>query len=157
MTEADVSVGRSTPAPHGGERPYSFLHSVGSALVYCYWCTNVGFVSLSTSPTPWIAITLTANHRWLCLQWAHEHRAWHADWHQVVFSDESRFTLWDHDGRICVRRYAGDRCLPECVIEQYNGLISRVMVWDVIFFHGPPNLLRVEGNLSIALGTSLRC
>ncbi|GFX82100.1 transposable element Tcb2 transposase [Trichonephila clavipes] len=43
---------------------------------------------------------LTANHR--RLQWAHEHRAWQADWHQVVFLDESRFNFWDHDGRIRV-------------------------------------------------------
>ncbi|GFY35728.1 uncharacterized protein TNCV_4841041 [Trichonephila clavipes] len=32
-------------------------------------------------------------------------------------SDESRFNLWDHDGRIRVRRYAGECCLAECVIE----------------------------------------
>ncbi|GFU89444.1 transposable element Tcb2 transposase [Trichonephila clavipes] len=35
----------------------------------------------------------TANHRWLRLQWAHERRAWQADWHQVVFLDESRFNF----------------------------------------------------------------
>ncbi|GFT57781.1 uncharacterized protein TNCV_4865351 [Trichonephila clavipes] len=46
---------------------------------------------------------LTANHRILRLQWADEHRTWQADWHQVVFSDESRFNLWDHEGRIRVR------------------------------------------------------
>ncbi|GFY25499.1 transposable element Tcb2 transposase [Trichonephila clavipes] len=34
-------------------------------------------------------IPLTANHRRLRQHWAHEHRVWHADWHQVVFSDES--------------------------------------------------------------------
>ncbi|GFY29858.1 transposable element Tc1 transposase [Trichonephila clavipes] len=86
-------------------------------------------------------ITFTANHRRLCLQWAHEHRAWHADWHQVVFSDESRFNLWEHDSRIRVRRYAGERCLPQCVIERYNGQNPGVMspdmssiehVWDLI-------------------------
>ncbi|GFT40622.1 uncharacterized protein TNCV_3007961 [Trichonephila clavipes] len=50
---------------------------------------------------------LMANHRRLRLHWAHEHRAWQADWHQVVFSDESCFNMWDHDNRIRVRRYAG--------------------------------------------------
>ena len=44
-----------------------------------------------------------ANHRPLRLQWAHEHRAWQTDWHQVVFSDELRFSLWDHDSRVPVR------------------------------------------------------
>ncbi|GFW14599.1 transposable element Tcb1 transposase [Trichonephila clavipes] len=61
-------------------------------------------------------ITLTANHRWLRLQWAHEHRAWQADWHQDVFSNESRISLWDPDGCIRFRRYAGECCLLKCVI-----------------------------------------
>ncbi|GFT09495.1 transposable element Tc1 transposase [Trichonephila clavipes] len=61
---------------------------------------------------PLYRIPLKANYRRLRLQWAHEHRAWQADWHQVVFSDESRINLWDHDGRIRVRRYDGERCLP---------------------------------------------
>ncbi|GFX11870.1 transposable element Tcb2 transposase [Trichonephila clavipes] len=37
---------------------------------------------------------------------------------------ESRFSLWDHDGRIRVRRYADERYLPECVIERHSGLTS---------------------------------
>ncbi|GFV36243.1 transposable element Tcb2 transposase [Trichonephila clavipes] len=49
-------------------------------------------------------IPLTTNHRWLLLQWAHEHRVWQADLLQVVFSDESRFNVMDHDDRIHVRR-----------------------------------------------------
>ncbi|GFT07891.1 transposable element Tcb1 transposase [Trichonephila clavipes] len=73
-------------------------------------------------------IPLTANHQWLRLQWAHEHRAWQADWHQVVFSDESRFNLWDHNDLIRVRHYAGERCLPEGVIERHGDLTPGVMV-----------------------------
>ncbi|GFX90767.1 transposable element Tc1 transposase [Trichonephila clavipes] len=41
------------------------------------------------------------NHRLLRLSWAQEHRAWPDDWYQVLFSDESRFNLWDPDG--CIR------------------------------------------------------
>ncbi|GFW80938.1 transposable element Tc1 transposase [Trichonephila clavipes] len=46
-------------------------------------------------------------------------------------SYKSRFSLWDHDGRIRVRRSAGERCLPECVIERNGGLTPGVMVWYV--------------------------
>ncbi|GFU54287.1 uncharacterized protein TNCV_576701 [Trichonephila clavipes] len=77
--------------------------------------TNVSFVNSSTSAAPWIACKgafiqdpLTADHRRLRLQWAQEHRTWQADWHQDGFSDESRFNLWDHDGRIRVRHYFCD-------------------------------------------------
>ncbi|GFX64531.1 transposable element Tc1 transposase [Trichonephila clavipes] len=97
---------------------------------------------------PLYRIPLTANHRWLRLQWAHEYRAWQADWHQVVFSDESRFNLLDHDGRIRVKRYTGERCFPECVIERRSGLTPGVMVWGAISYHGRSILLRVEGNLN---------
>ncbi|GFX47741.1 transposable element Tcb2 transposase [Trichonephila clavipes] len=73
-------------------------------------------------------IPLTENHRWLRLQWAHQHGAWQADWHQVVFSDEPRLNLWDYDGRIRVRHYAGERYLPECVIERRSCLTPGVII-----------------------------
>ncbi|GFS50854.1 transposable element Tcb1 transposase [Trichonephila clavipes] len=71
---------------------------------------------------PLYRIPLTAIHRRLRLQWAHERRAWQAGWHQVVFSDESRFNLGDHEGCIRVKRYASKCCLPECVIKRHSGL-----------------------------------
>ncbi|GFV32039.1 transposable element Tcb2 transposase [Trichonephila clavipes] len=55
---------------------------------------------------PLYRIPLTANHRRL---------------------HESRFSLWEHDGRIRVRRYAGEHCLPESVIERHSGLTPGVM------------------------------
>ncbi|PRD32611.1 UNVERIFIED_CONTAM: hypothetical protein NCL1_19926 [Trichonephila clavipes] len=36
---------------------------------------------------------------------------------QVVFSDELLFNFWDYDGRIRLRHYAGEGCLPQCDIE----------------------------------------
>ncbi|GFV73744.1 transposable element Tc1 transposase [Trichonephila clavipes] len=61
---------------------------------------------------------------------------------------ESRSNLWDHDGRIRVRRYGGELCLPERVIERYSGLTPGVMGWGVISYHGRCNLLRIESNLN---------
>ena len=92
-------------------------------------------------------IPLTANHRLLRLQWVHEHRAWQADWHQVVFSDESRFSLWNHNGRVRVRHYAGQHCFPEFVIEWHSGQKHGVIVWFAISYHGRLNFLRFEDNL----------
>ena len=36
------------------------------------------------------------------MQWARERHHWHAEWQNVVFSDESRFNMTYNDGRICV-------------------------------------------------------
>ena len=84
----------------------------GSTLNYCYRCTNVGFVNYLTSAAPWTACKsaftldpLMPNHRQLHQLWVLEHRALQADWHQDVFSDESRFYLSDHDGRARDRLY----------------------------------------------------
>ncbi|GFX38757.1 transposable element Tc1 transposase [Trichonephila clavipes] len=41
---------------------------------------------------------------------------------QWMTEDESRFNSGDHDGHIRVRRYADERCLPECAIERHSGL-----------------------------------
>ncbi|GFU29618.1 uncharacterized protein TNCV_2408441 [Trichonephila clavipes] len=90
---------------------------------------------------PIYRISLTANHRRLCLQWAHEHRFWQAGWHLVIFSEESRFNLWDQDGRIRVRCYACERCLRECVIERLRGLTPGVLIWAAILCHRRSNLL----------------
>ena len=91
---------------------------------------------------------LKANHWRMWLQWAHEYRVWQVDWHKDVISDESRFNLWDHDGHFRVRRYVGQCCLLECVIEQHIGRIFGVMVWGAISHHGWSNLQRTESNLN---------
>ncbi|GFV02623.1 transposable element Tcb2 transposase [Trichonephila clavipes] len=74
--------------------------------------------------------------------------SWRADWPQVVFSDESRFNLWHHDGRIRVRHYAGERHIPECIIERHSGRTPRVKVCGAIAYHGRSQLLRIVGNLN---------
>ncbi|GFX99355.1 transposable element Tc1 transposase [Trichonephila clavipes] len=93
-------------------------------------------------------IPLTQNHCHLRLQWANVHRSWSADWLQVVFSDESRFNLWHHDGGIRVRRYSVERHIPECIIERHSRRTPGVMVWGAIAYHGRSQLLRIVGNLN---------
>ncbi|GFW23922.1 transposable element Tcb2 transposase [Trichonephila clavipes] len=75
-------------------------------------------------------------------QWTYEHRTTRKtsmgrrkvasvrdDRHLSSWPYESCFNLWDHDGRIRVRRYAGERCISECTIKQHSGITPGVMVW----------------------------
>ncbi|GFV31309.1 transposable element Tc1 transposase [Trichonephila clavipes] len=73
---------------------------------------------------------------------------WQAARYHVIFSDESCFNLWDPDGLIRIRRYAGDRYLPEYFIERHSGLTPGVIVGVRFRNHGRSNLLRIESNLN---------
>ncbi|GFV48581.1 transposable element Tcb2 transposase [Trichonephila clavipes] len=94
---------------------------------------------------PLYRIPLRQKLRHFRLQWANVHRSWRTDWQQVVFSYEFRFSLWHHDGRIRVRRYDGERHIPECIIERHSKRTSGVMVWGVIAYHERSQLLQIVG------------
>ena len=61
---------------------------------------------------PYVGQVLTARHRAARLQWAQRHFRWgRQQWARVLFSNESRFNLSHHDGRIRVFRRRGERLL----------------------------------------------
>ena len=64
-----------------------------------------------------------------------------------MFLDESRFNMSYNDGRIRVRRYAGERNLRARIFQRRRGSRSSVMVWDEIGYNMRSRLLRIEGNL----------
>ncbi|GFU52403.1 transposable element Tc1 transposase [Trichonephila clavipes] len=51
---------------------------------------------------PATGVSLTAQHRARCLVSCHSHRTWTIEWHQVLFMNESHFSLWRNDGCRCV-------------------------------------------------------
>ena len=68
---------------------------------------------------PYVGQVLTARHRAARLQWAQRHFRWgRQQWARVLFSDESRFNLSHHDGRIRVLRRRGERFADNCLIER---------------------------------------
>lgn len=76
---------------------------------------------------------LTPAHRAARLQFCREHAAWNEiDWASVLFSDESRYSLYGADGRVRVWRRQGER-YAQCNIAgrvQFGG--GSVMVWGGI-------------------------
>ena len=68
---------------------------------------------------PYVGRVLTARRRAARLQWAQRHFRWgRQEWVRVLFSDESRFNLSHHDGRIRVFRRRGERFADNCLIER---------------------------------------
>ena len=80
---------------------------------------------------------LTRRHKQLRLEFARENQDWTwVDWSVVIFTDESRFTLFRNDGRTFVRRRVGEALLPECIAPtvKFGG---GVMVWGALTARGP--------------------
>lgn len=98
---------------------------------------------------PYVGPVLTARHRNARLQWCTLHRRWLArQWHQVLFTDESRFTLQKADGRKRVYRRRGERYADPCVLEVDRFRRGSVMVWGGISHDGKTDLVVVRGNLN---------
>jgi len=81
---------------------------------------------------------LTARHRASRLQWANRYsNLTVAHWNHVIFADESRFPLYPTDGRIRVRRRAGEQLLDENIQARIQGGGGSVHVWGAF---APPQL-----------------
>ena len=98
---------------------------------------------------PYVGQVLTARHRAAPLQWAQQHFHWgRQQWARVLFSDESRFNLSHHDGRIQVFRRGGERFADNCLIERDRFGGGSVMIWGGIIGRKKTNLIVVQGNLN---------
>lgn len=85
---------------------------------------------------------LNARHRQARLAYARTHVTWtDRQWQSVMFSDESRFCLFNSDRRIRVWRRRGQRYDRNCVqpVRAFNG--GSVMVWGGISWNGRTDLV----------------
>ncbi|GBO01652.1 hypothetical protein AVEN_30550-1 [Araneus ventricosus] len=73
---------------------------------------------------------LTKRRRQLRLQWAREHREWTMDeWKRVAWLDESRFLIHHVDGRVRVRRLAGEQLPPSGTAGHTQVGGGGIMLW----------------------------
>ncbi|EFN75807.1 Transposable element Tcb1 transposase, partial [Harpegnathos saltator] len=49
-------------------------------------------------------------------KWYHDHKTWTIDWKNVVWSDESSFTLFPTNGRVYVWRIPKKVYDPDCLL-----------------------------------------
>ncbi|GFX87010.1 transposable element Tcb1 transposase [Trichonephila clavipes] len=95
-----------------------------------------------------LGLPLTQNHRRLWRQWYDERRMWVAECNEAVFTDESRFCLQHHDGRIRVWRHRGEMMLNICIMHHHTGPALGIMVWVAAGYHSRTPLVRTAGTLS---------
>lgn len=81
-------------------------------------------------------------------RWAMQRVHWRSQqWRRVVFTDESRFSLFRSDGRVRVWRETGQAFLPECVQARESHAVS-VHVWAGITLNGKTELVILEQNVN---------
>ncbi|KFM77185.1 Transposable element Tc3 transposase, partial [Stegodyphus mimosarum] len=87
------------------------------------------------------------NHRRLRRQWCDERRMGTVEWNEVVFTDEPRFCLQHHDGRIRVWRHRGEKMLNSCVMHP-TVVLHRVLWYGAVLDSTHTSLVRIAGTLN---------
>ena len=100
---------------------------------------------------PFRGLILTPRHRLQLERWARQHlRMTRAEWANVLFTDESRFNLFNNDGRVRVYRRRGERLNDDCVFQRDHFGGGSVMVWGGVSLNSKTDLVIVPGNLNAA-------
>lgn len=99
---------------------------------------------------------LTPRHKRDRLAWARQYRNLTVQhWQHVIFGDESRFLLYPVDGRLRVRRRAGERLMDDCVQPRVAGGGGSVHVWGAICADGKSQLVILDQNVTGAVYTQI--
>ena len=102
---------------------------------------------------PYVGLQLTAPRRARRRAWLAAHSPQNfpmRQWRRVLFTDESRFTLYRSDGRRRVYRRRGERYADACVIENDRFGGGSVMVWGGISHGFKSQLIVLDGTLNAA-------
>ncbi|CAB4490592.1 unnamed protein product [Rhizophagus irregularis] len=105
---------------------------------------NEGLGSYATRKKP----LLTKKHRSDRLRCCKDKKNWEEEWKKVVWSDESRFALFESDSRVRVWRSPGEAYNQNCIqlTVKFGG--GSVMFWGCFSWHGVGPLVVVEGNMN---------
>lgn len=87
---------------------------------------------------------MTIEHMQNRVDWSVHYGQWGADWwHQVIFSDEKKWSLDGPDG---LAFYWHDPRKPEVTFKKRQGGGGTIMVWGCFSIHGTSELYLIDGN-----------
>ncbi|GFX79330.1 transposable element Tcb1 transposase [Trichonephila clavipes] len=94
---------------------------------------------------------VTARHALQRRQWCRAHRQWTPQqWQQVIWSDESTFTLFQTTGRVYVWRTPKEAFALECIVRTVKHGGGSLMVWRAISWRGLGPLVTLHGKVKAA-------
>ncbi|GFX27438.1 transposable element Tcb2 transposase [Trichonephila clavipes] len=90
---------------------------------------------------PAVCIPLTSEHKRARLNWSLKHQHWSVgEWTNVMFSDESWFSLSSDSRRVTIWRERGTRFEPRNITKRHHFPSRGVMVWAGIMMDGHTDL-----------------
>ncbi|GBC31699.2 IS630 family transposase [Rhizophagus irregularis DAOM 181602=DAOM 197198] len=106
---------------------------------------NMGYHSCTALRKP----NVSERNRKIRLKWARERRLWTInDWKKVVWSDESRFTLFQNDGKIRVWRLQEEKYNINCLVPTMKHGGGGIMMWGCFSWYGLGPLVRIDGRIN---------
>jgi transposase len=82
------------------------------------------------------------------LEWAKKYAEWNVDdWKNVIFSDESPFTLFQINGKQYVRRRPGEEYNDECILPTVKHGGGSIQVWGCFSWWGKGPLHWIKGKM----------
>jgi hypothetical protein len=111
---------------------HSAMNCPASTVTVHHELRGMGFHGRAAAHKPNIS-PVNATRR---LKWCKERRHWTVDnWKRVIWSDESRYTMWRSDGRVWVWPMPGGQYLPASVVPTAKFGGGSNTVWG-FFLHG---------------------
>lgn len=82
-------------------------------------------------------------------KWCHDHKTWTLDdWKNVVWSDESLFTLFPTNGRVYVWRTPKEAYDPDCLLPTVKHGGGSVMIWAAISWYSAGPIIHITGRIT---------
>jgi len=92
---------------------------------------------------------ISESNRRFRLKWSRERRFWSInDWKKVIWSDESRFTLFQNDGKVHVWRLPKEKYDVNCLVPTVKHGGGGVMMWGCFSWYGMGPLVRIDGRVN---------
>lgn len=92
---------------------------------------------------------VSERNRIIRLKWARERRSWTMnEWKKIIWSDESRFTLFQNDGKVRVWRLQKEKYNVSCLVPTVKHGGGGVMMWGCFSWYGLGPLVRIDGRVN---------
>ena len=82
------------------------------------------------------------------LKWCQEHKFWDEEWDSIIWSDESRFLLFENDGQQWVWRKPHEKYDVDCLVPTVKSGNEGVMVWGCFVKNRLGPLVVLDGKIT---------